>query len=80
MSGNGSLQASPDVADALALGGAPSGIGTGGWVIAEPGTAILHDRVPETHRTVCIGTGWRRCRRTVTAARADGLSSVADSS
>jgi hypothetical protein len=37
LSGNGSLQASPDVADALALGRAPSGVGTGVWVIAEPG-------------------------------------------
>jgi hypothetical protein len=42
LSGNGPLQAAPDVADAPALGRAPSSVGTDVWVIAEPGD---HDRV-----------------------------------
>jgi hypothetical protein len=37
LSGNGPLQASPDIADALALGPPPGGIGAGVGVIAEPG-------------------------------------------
>jgi hypothetical protein len=37
LSGNSPLQAASNVADALALGCAPSGTGAGLWVAAEPG-------------------------------------------
>ena len=45
-----------------------------------PGPPPAAGGAARASRTVCVGTGWRRCGRNVTAARANGLSSVADSS